>query len=222
MADDDLRVIGALLDLPPGASVLDVPCGDGRMTIGLAAAGSVVTGIDIAAEEVELARRSAARAGVDARFVVGDLRALPDVGRFDAVVSWGNSFGYLAPDDTVRSLAGMRRAVRPGGRLLLESATVAESLLLGGIRPVAEHAFGGVRMTSTNHYNAAESRLESEYVFEDGDGNVERSRAAHHVHTVAEVGRLLRGAGFHSVELRGADGTEPYTLGSRLIALATA
>jgi SAM-dependent methyltransferase len=156
-------------------------------------------------------------------FSFGDLRALPDVGPFDAVVSWGNSFGYLTPADTVRSLAGMHRALRPGGRLLLESGTVAESLLVGPIKPRSEHEFGGVRMTKENHYRAAESRLETEYVFEDADGLVERTRAAHHVHTTGEVVRMLQGAGFGEVVLMGADGASPYELGSpRLIAVAVA
>ena len=45
----------------------------------------------------------------------GDLRALPDdIGPFDAAISWGNSFGYVTPEDTQRSLAGLRRLVRPG------------------------------------------------------------------------------------------------------------
>lgn len=134
MADDDTRLVAKLLG-PEPAAVLDVPCGDGRLTIRLAAAGYAMTGIDLAAGEVEHARRVARRARVRARFLAGDLRELPDLGRFDAVLSWGNSFGYLTPDDTVRSLAGMRRALRSGGRLVLESLTVAESLLVAGIKP---------------------------------------------------------------------------------------
>jgi SAM-dependent methyltransferase len=223
MADDDLRLVRSVLDRAPVASVLDVPCGDGRLTVPLAAAGYAATGIDLAAGEVACARSAAAAAGVAARFVVGDLRALPDVGRVDAVVSWGNSFGYLRPDDTARSLAGLRRALRPGGRLVLESHTVAESLLVGGVRTHAEYAFGGVRMTTVNHYRVAESRLESDLVFEDDDGVVQRRRVAHHVHTSGELVRLLRGAGFRAVELLGADAAEAYELGSpRLIAIATA
>jgi SAM-dependent methyltransferase len=223
MVDRDARVVEDLLALAQGATVLDVPCGDGRLTLRLAAGGYAAIGIDLAAEEVAFARRAAANAGADARFVVGDLRALPDVGVVDAVVSWGNSFGYLTPADTARSLMGMRRALRLGGRLILESLTVAESLLTAGVKPTAEYEFGGVRMSTANHYRAAESRLETDFVFTDADGVVEHARAAHHVHTTGEVVRLLHGAGFAGVELLGADGTSRYELGSsRLIAVATA
>jgi SAM-dependent methyltransferase len=223
MADDDARLVGALLGLARGSSVIDVPCGDGRLAIRLAAAGHAVIGIDIAVAELEHGRRAAAQAAVEARFVAGDLRALPDVGSVDGIVSWGNSFGYLVPADTVRSLAGMHRALRPEGRLVLESLTVAESLLAAGIEPRAEYEFGGVRMTAHNRYRAAESRLESDYVFEDADGLVERGRAAHHVHTSGEVVRMLHGAGFRDVRLLGADGASPYELGSpRLIVVAGA
>ncbi len=61
-------------------------------------------------------------------------------------------------------------------------------------------------MTSVNHYRASESRLESEYAFEDEEGRVEHSRAAHHVHTTGEMVRLLRAAAFGAVALLGPDG----------------
>jgi SAM-dependent methyltransferase len=217
MAEADLKVVLGLLPAAP-ASVLDVPCGDGRLTLPLAHAGYEATGIDISAPEIEHARELA---DGRARFEVGDLRALPEVGRFDAIVSWGNSFGYMTPAETPASLAGFRRALKPGGRLILESMTVAESFLIGGIAARSEYEFGGVRMTATNRYRASESRYESDYVFEDEHGHVERSSGAHHVHTTGEVVRLLRAAGFADVELLGPDGRSPYELGDRrMIALA--
>jgi SAM-dependent methyltransferase len=212
MIDEDERVVRALL---PVGSVLDVPCGDGRLSARLAAAGYDVTGVDVSAEAVGRARAT----GAHARFLEGDLRALPD-GPFDGVLSWGNSFGYLTPAETVRSLAEFRRVLRPGGRLVLESMTVAEAILPAGIDASRELEFGGVTMRATNTYRAAESRLESEYEFE-ADGAIEHASAAHHVHTTGEVVRLLRGAGFDDVELRGPDGVRSYELGDkRLIALA--
>jgi len=222
MAEADARVVARLLG-DDVKTVLDVPCGDGRLTIRLAAAGYAATGVDIAAGEVERARRLAAEAGVQARFAVGDLRALPDVGTVDAVVSWGNSFGYLTPRESAASLARMHAALRPGGRLILESLTVAESFLVGGVSPGAEYEYGGITMTTTNHYRAAESRLESELVLTDADGRVERSRSVHHVHTTGEVVRMLEDAGFARVSLRGGDGEAPFELGSpRMIAVAEA
>jgi SAM-dependent methyltransferase len=211
MIDADAAIVCGLL---PVGRVLDVPCGDGRLSARLAEAGYDVTGIDVSPQAVEMARAR----GICA--LEGDLRALPELGPFDGVVSWGNSFGYVTPPETVRSLAAFRRLVRPGGRLVLESATIAESLLVAGISDDRELEIGGVKMTSTNHYRVSESRLESEYVFESADGTVERSRAAHHVHTAGEVVRMLRAAGFERVEL--LDGSGPYTLGSRrMIAVAS-
>jgi SAM-dependent methyltransferase len=223
MAEDDLRVVSALLPQTAGARVLDVPCGDGRLATGLAAAGLEVTGVDLAAAEIERAREAAARAGVPARFAVGDLRSLPVDGPFDAMLSWGNSFGYLVPEETARSLAEMGRVLRPGGRLVLDTGTAAESLLAGdGLRTASEHEAGGIRMTSTARYRVSESRLESEYVFTDGAGVVERRRAAHHVHTTGEIGRMLRAAGFGDVRFLGADGAHPFEPGGgRLIVAAT-
>jgi len=156
-----------------------------------------------------------------ARFVAGDLRALPVTGPFDAVVSWGNSFGYLTPEDSARSLAGMRAVLRRGGRLALESLSVAETWLPGGVAERAEYAFGGVRMRVVNRYDAAESRVESEVAFTDEDGRVEHARLAHRVHTSGELVRMLRAAGFADVAL--SDGEGAFKLGSpRLVAVATA
>ena len=203
MAEADVRIVRSLL---PPRRVLDAPCGDGRISARLD--GYDVTGIDISPESVAMARAR----GVHA--VLGDLRELP-AGPFDGALSWGNSFGYLTPPDTLRSLASFRRAIRPGGTLVLESGSVAECFLVGDYEPESAYEFGGIRMTVTNTYRASESRLESEMLFEAEDGTVEHSRAAHHVHTTGEVVRMLRAAGFDRVEL------PDFELGRRMIAVAT-
>jgi SAM-dependent methyltransferase len=217
MTDADAVVLERLLG--DARRVLDVPCGDGRLTRWLAGSGRTAIGVDIAEAEIERARA----AGGGARYLVGDLAALPDVGEVDAVVSWGNSFGYLTPEDTARSLAGMRRALAGGGRLVLESGTVAESLLPGGIGGGSSYTAGGIRMTTRDRYDPLTSRLETDAVLEADDGRVERTRFAHRVHTSGEIVRLLHAAGFRDVTLRAGDGETPYAVGSpRMIALAMA
>jgi SAM-dependent methyltransferase len=211
MLEADLEVIARLLPAPP-ASLLDVPCGDGRLAHPLAKAGYDVTGIDISPENV---------AHDPARFHLGDLRDLPDVGRFDAVLSWGNSFGYTTPRDTPATLEGMRRALNPGGRLILESLTVAEAFLSGPISDTAGYTFGDVTMAAVNRYNPVLSRLESDWRFTDTSGHEERASGAHHVHTTGEVVRMLQDAGFTDIALKGPDGLAPFALGDRrMIAVA--
>jgi SAM-dependent methyltransferase len=221
-ADDDAQAIAALLDLPAGARVLDAPSGAGRIAVRLAERGLDVRGTDISPEEIEEARRVAAERGASARFEQGDIRELPEHG-FDAVVHWGNSFGYLPHDGTVGHLASTRRALRRGGRLVLESMTVAESLL-PGFRSELEYEAGGVTMLARHNYDVRHSRLLGDFEFADGQGHTESGPVIHHVYTVAEVVRLLEAAGFRVDELLGdvAERT-PYVLGSpRLVALATA
>ncbi len=142
MLERDFAIVEALL--PPG-SVLDVPCGDGRLSRRLAEAGHEVTGIDIAPGALALAPPGL-------RLMQGDLRALPDLGPFDAALSWGNSFGYLTPSDTVRALEGLRRVIRPGGTLVLESGAVAESMLPRLATGESEYEFGGITMRSNRTY----------------------------------------------------------------------
>ncbi|HYN51097.1 MAG TPA: class I SAM-dependent methyltransferase [Thermoleophilaceae bacterium] len=221
-ADDDAQAIAALLELPAGARVLDAPCGAGRIAVRLAERGLDVVGIDISQEEIEEARRVAADRGAPAWFEQGDIRALPEHG-FDVVVCWGNSFGYLPHDGTVGHLASTRRALRRGGRLVLESMTVAESLL-PEFRSEIEYEAGGVTMHARHEYDVRHSRLLGDFEFAAGQGHSESGPVIHHVYTVAEVVRLLEAAGFRVDELLGdAAERSPYVLGApRLVALATA
>jgi SAM-dependent methyltransferase len=220
-ADGDAAAIAALLDLPAGARVLDAPCGSGRIAVRLAEQGLAVTGIDISEPEIAEARRVAAERGAEVRFEVRDVRDAPDEG-FDAVVCWGNSFGYLPHQGTVEQLGAARRALRDRGRLVLETATVAESAF-----PLADgldYDSGEVRMQGRSSYDARRSRIITELRFTSPAGTTEVATSVHHVHTVGEIVRLLEAAGFRVDELLGdpAQRTAFAPGAGRLVVSATA
>jgi SAM-dependent methyltransferase len=96
--------------------VLDAPCGPGRIAGRLAARGCAVVGIDDSELMLDLARD----AFPDVRFERVDLRELSYQAEFDAVVNWFTSFGYFDPAINDALLAAFARALRPGGRLLIE------------------------------------------------------------------------------------------------------
>ncbi|MCM3922691.1 class I SAM-dependent methyltransferase [Frankia sp. AiPs1] len=119
-SDAQTQLIWELLELEPGMAVLDLACGHGRIANRLAARGCRLTGLDTTSLFLEHARRDAAERGVDVDYVEGDVRALPWMEHFDRIISWSTSFGYF--DDTANRqvLAHIARALKPGGRVVLD------------------------------------------------------------------------------------------------------
>jgi ubiquinone/menaquinone biosynthesis C-methylase UbiE len=109
------------LDLPLGATVLDVGCGTGASA--LPAAEKIgprgrVIGVDLAENLLAIARQKAASRGLaNLQFETGDMGRLgyPD-GHFDAVVS---VFSIFFVPDMAAQARELWRMVRPGGTLAI-------------------------------------------------------------------------------------------------------
>jgi trans-aconitate methyltransferase len=102
-----------LLAPRPGERIVDLGCGTGTLTARIAAAGAEVTGIDADPEMVDRARRQ--HPGL--RFTVGDGHGFMVTPAVDAVFSNAALHWMSRPEQV---LAAVRRALRPGGRLVAE------------------------------------------------------------------------------------------------------
>ncbi|MEU7163917.1 methyltransferase domain-containing protein [Streptomyces morookaense] len=98
--------------LPEGARVMDIGSGTGRPTAGrLAAAGHRVTGYDVSATMVELARAQVPTA----TFELADVRTLPDTpGQWDAVTAFFPLL-QMPRADLDRTLGRIANWLAPGG-----------------------------------------------------------------------------------------------------------
>jgi ubiquinone/menaquinone biosynthesis C-methylase UbiE len=120
-SDADTAEILSVLELPPGSRILDAPCGHGRISRRLAAAGMEVTGVDLIPAYLEQARSDPQLPSNAVTYVEGDVRDLPVDGPFDAVVCWLNSFGYYDDADCHRVLQEFHRVLRPGGKVTIDT-----------------------------------------------------------------------------------------------------
>lgn len=112
----------------PRKSVLDLCCGQGRLTAMMVAAGAEVAGLDFSPEMLSLA----AELAPGAKLHKGDAAALPfGDSSFDAVVC---NFGMMHLPDQPRALSEINRVLRPDGRFVMAT----------WVGPEASPAFGAV------------------------------------------------------------------------------
>jgi SAM-dependent methyltransferase len=207
------------LNLKPGSRVLDVPCGNGRHAIALAKRGCIVTGLDISEEFLARARVHAASASVTVAFQHADMNRLPDMGSFDGAYCFGNSFGYLSPEEALVLLRGIAARLNPGGRFAIETGMMAESVL-NNMPTSRWHEIGDMYMLSRNRYFPMEGRLDIDYTF-IRNGKADTRPTSSYTMTCRELCRLFAEAGLSAVSLSKSVEGEPFELGSQcLVAVA--
>jgi SAM-dependent methyltransferase len=107
------------LDLAPGMRLLDVTCGPGLYAAEFARQGVSVTGIDFGPASVDYARKLCA--DLPCEFVLSDVRQMDFAGReFDAAIYLYGQFTVLKPEESLAVLRRIHRALKPGGRVVLE------------------------------------------------------------------------------------------------------
>lgn len=106
--------------------VLDLACATGRRTLELCRRGFDVVGVDIRQELLEVAGGEAELEDLWPYFVEEDPRYLDFDNEFDLVLSLGGgAFEHFEYDDeNLRAFEAAARALRPGGRLLMQTPNV--------------------------------------------------------------------------------------------------
>jgi len=169
-----------------------VPCGAGRLSLELAARGYRMTGVDLSPEFLSHARAADAERRVV--WEQRDMRDLPWRARFDGAFCLGNSFGYLDDEGEAQFVRAVAAALKPGGRFVLETPMVIESLL-PNLKDRPWFKAGDVYLLVANEYDPSRGRLDIEYTFVS-DGRVEVRRGSHRAYTYRQLVELMETAGF--------------------------
>jgi SAM-dependent methyltransferase len=193
--DQQVEFILGELGLEPGSRVLDLACGRGRIAIGLARRGCVVTGLDLSPRSLGLAREDAEAAGVEIEFVHRDMRELDAESEFDAVVNVFTSFGYFpTQEEDERVLAAVARALVPGGRFLIDmvnTIAIAKRFIEFDWQELED----GTLWLERRRYDQLSGRHEATWTFVRPDGSRSELRHSLRGYTPAELVAMLRRAG---------------------------
>lgn len=180
MSQRNVAVDAAFLlpHLRPGMRLLDVGCGPGSITVGLArvvAPGEVV-GVDIGPVQVEAARALATEEGVaNVRFEVGSVYALPfPDASFDAAFAH-TVLEHLA--DPVAALREVRRVLKPGGVIGLRDGDWG-GRVIAPPSPLVEEGYAlYARLWALNGGNPNRGREHRALLREAGFGRIAASAA---------------------------------------------
>ena len=199
----------ARLALAPGRRLLDLTCGPGLYAVPLAQRGVVVTGVDFSPASIAHARQLAEAAGVAGRcaFVEADVRDFePEAAAYDAALFLYGQLAVFPRHEAAALLAKAARALRPGGRLVVELLNparidrkdstwwFADDKGLWGERPFLH--------LGERRWDAAERASVERFTTLDlATGALSEIVLCDQSYEVAEITALLRAAGFAAVEV---------------------
>jgi SAM-dependent methyltransferase len=210
------------LALPAGASVLDLCCGHGRHAVALAQKGYRITGLDLSAYHLRLARQAAARAKVDIEWVRADMREIPQemTGRFDAVINMFTSFGFLESEaEDQKVLDGVARALKPGGKFVIDF--INREWVIRQYQEREWKQQGDVIVLEQRRFDLATGRNTAEATVVEADGSKRSFEVVMRMYTAVELISMLRAAGLRWRRLWGDfDGRDLSLDSRRLIVLS--
>ena len=206
----EVDLIETLLDLPKGASIVDIPCGPGDHSIELGERGYAVTGVDMSEKILEIAKSRAADYDIPRdhrpRFLQGDMRSIKLDSQYDAVLCMWGSFGYFDLPGDVEQLNTIHDLLKPGGKAIMEFLPL-EALLLHYLGHDSIE-LGDLVISQVRTYNAPQQSIESVWEFsKEGEPKVTRKTSVR-LYTVREILKMFGEAGFKDVEFINPETTE--------------
>ena len=204
--------IAACLRVNAGDKLLDVPCGEGRLSRELTARGYRVTGVDITPELLDVARAKTAKQNLIIAYEQRDMRDLTWENEFDGAFCYFGSFGYFDDAENERFVRAVQRALKPGSRFLIETHIMETLLPL--YAPRAWHRVGKHIILEERNMNVQEGRIEATWTFID-NGKMRTTEVSIRLYTYRELIALFTRAGFTSFEAFDTASKQPYAFGAR-------
>ena len=197
---------------PKGGEILDLACGYGRHALELAQQGFRVTGLDLSLPLLIRAADEVQRRGFSVNFVHADMREMTFNGQFDAAYCVLSSFGYFDEETNLKVAGAICRALKPGGRFLLD--IVNRDYIVGDLPSRVWWEGDGCVVLEEVDFNYHTSRVVVRRSVVFGNGRQSEQEISLRAYSLHEVGKLLRQAGLRVLQVSGGLATKSRFFGA--------
>jgi cyclopropane fatty-acyl-phospholipid synthase-like methyltransferase len=211
-----VREVQFLIDyfqLKAGDHVLDMMCGYGRHSLALAEKGMEVTAVDNLPDYINEIRAKAVVLNLSVHALQQSVLDYTPARKYKLIICMGNSLNFFDSRDTHILLKNWASALEAGGRLLINSWSLAETVI-PHFAEKSEATHGGVNIVSTSRFLFHPARIETETQMTGADASSESKIAVDYIYSVNEIEELLNGAGFQLEEIYDIPGKKKYSLGA--------
>jgi ubiquinone/menaquinone biosynthesis C-methylase UbiE len=195
-------------------NLLDLCCGNGRISIHMAKKGFKAVGVDISKAFLEDAKIKAEEHKVSGMvsFLEGDVRNLKKVvGKirqpFDVVVNAWTSIGYFSQRDDLKIFKQARELSKENAVLLIAETMHTEFLALKFV-PTGYSEVDNIVLLESRNYDPTTARLKTVWNFYKKCGEnlefIDRVEYELHIYSPSELSSLLRKAGWEPVAFYGS------------------
>jgi SAM-dependent methyltransferase len=208
----EVKFIREVLSPPKGSDVLDIGCGYGRHALELAQQGLRLTGLDLSLPMLIKAADSAQRRGLAVNFVHADMREMTFNAQFDAAYCMLSSFGYFDEETNLRVATAIGRALKPGGRFLLD--IINRDYIVRDLPSRVWWEGDGCVVLEEVDFNYHTSRVLIRRSVVFGNGRQSEQELSMRAYSLHEVGKLLRQAGLRVLDVSGGLATKSRFFGA--------
>ncbi|MEE2787850.1 MAG: class I SAM-dependent methyltransferase [Myxococcota bacterium] len=194
-------VVGSL-NVPVGARILDVGCGYAPVGNSLAKRGFSVVGLDLSQDMLDMAVGVSKSLKTEMTFVNEDMRSMAYADEFDGAICLDSTFGYFSDAENLVALRAMARALKPGGRLIIDVAN--RDRLVSELPARSWWEGDGCLIQEDSEFDPRTSRVRIKRLLVFADGRQDESHVAIRLYSAHELETMCRVVGLQTLEFSGS------------------
>lgn len=194
------------------SKVLDLMCGYGRLSIGLARKGIAVTAVDNLEAYIVEINDIVEKEHIPVNAINANVIEFRPNEGYDLAICMGNSFGFFGETDALQLLANVSSSLKKGGHLLIHSIAISE-IVANDFVGRSWNNIGDLKYLTDARFLLWPSRVETINTMITADGKSEIKTGIDYIYSINELATMLNKTGLSLKEVYSIPGKKQFTLG---------